>query len=223
MNLFSNDSFLGRILDRVSSFVLLNLYFMVCALPVITAGASLTALYYSVLKLHKDGEVSVTRLFFRSFRQNLKQATAGWLLMLLLLLTAWLEHRFFPQGSSPFGFLFSISILILLFVDVILFLYLFPVIAAFSNSLKALLLHAFYFAFHKISYLIAVATITFLPMYFTLVDARMFPLYLLFWLLCGFSVTAWLNAWFFYRLFRPHLGGQDAAKASDSTPDSYVF
>lgn len=28
MNLFSNDSFLGRFLDRVSSFVLLNLYFI---------------------------------------------------------------------------------------------------------------------------------------------------------------------------------------------------
>lgn len=50
-----------------------------------------------------------------------------------------------------------------------------------------------------------------------------FPLYLLFWLLCGFSVTAWLNAWFFYRLFRPHLGAPDTAKESDSTPDSYVF
>ncbi len=223
MNFLSNDSFLGRILDKVCTLVLLNLCFMVCCLPVITAGAALTALYYAVLKMHKDKEVSAVRLFFRSFRQNWKQATAGWVLILFLLLAAWMEHLFFPDGS-PIAMVFSISILALLFLALLLFLYLFPVIAAFDNNLKTLICHSFYFAFRKIGYFVAILCISCIPMYFTLVDAQMFPIYLLIWLLCGFSLSAWANAWFFYRLFRPYLGiSTDDSSKSDATPDSYVF
>ena len=100
MNLFSNDSFLGRFLDRVSSFVLLNLYFMICALPVITAGASFTALYYSVLKLHKDGEVSVTRLFFTSDPSAAFDCMAGALLLSSGGLSFW--AFVFHQYPNPF-------------------------------------------------------------------------------------------------------------------------
>ncbi len=224
MNFLSNDSFLGRILDKVSTFVLLNLCFMICCLPVVTIGVSLTSLYYVVLKMHKDKEVSALRLFFRSFRQNWKQSTAGWLVILFLFLAAWMEHRFFP-GSSPLAMVFSVSILILLFAAFLLFLYLFAVIAAFQNTLKALIFHSFYFAFHKIGYFLAIAAISCIPMYFTLVDAQLFPVYLLIWLLCGFSLTAWINAWFFYRLFRPYLekDSSESSSNADSTPDTYVF
>ena len=39
--------------------IALNLLWIVCSLPVITAGASTTALYYCTLKLHKDGDIRV--------------------------------------------------------------------------------------------------------------------------------------------------------------------
>ena len=48
----------GSLYDRIFGFlgqlIALNLLWIVCSLPVITAGASTTALYYCTLKLHKE-------------------------------------------------------------------------------------------------------------------------------------------------------------------------
>ena len=53
----------GSLYDRIFGFlgrlIALNLLWIVCSLPVITAGASTTALYYCTLKLHKDGDIRV--------------------------------------------------------------------------------------------------------------------------------------------------------------------
>ena len=76
----------GSLFDRIFGFlgqlIALNLLWIVCSLPVITAGASTTALFYCTLKLHKDGDIRVIHDFFRSFKQNFKQATLIWILML---------------------------------------------------------------------------------------------------------------------------------------------
>lgn len=47
---------------------------MVCSIPVITIGASLTAVFYAALKMARDEEGYVWKEFFKSFKQNLKQS-----------------------------------------------------------------------------------------------------------------------------------------------------
>ncbi len=75
----------GSLFDRIFGFlgqlIALNLLWIVCSLPVITAGASTTALFYCTLKLHKDGDIRVFHDFFKSFKQNFKQSTLIWILM----------------------------------------------------------------------------------------------------------------------------------------------
>jgi hypothetical protein len=57
-----------------------------------------------------------------------------------------------------------------------------------------LITNAFYFAVKHIGYALAVAVITILPMTMTLVDAKLFPVYLLIWLMFGFSLTAYADS-----------------------------
>ena len=59
--------------------------------------------------------------------------------------------------------------------------------------------------FKKAHYQIAIVAITILPMYFTMVDAKLFPIYLFIWLMIGFALTAYVNSWFFLKLFTPYL------------------
>ena len=60
----------GSLFDRIFGFlgqlIALNLLWIVCSLPIITAGASTTALFYCTLKLHKDGDIRVLHDFFKS-------------------------------------------------------------------------------------------------------------------------------------------------------------
>ena len=60
----------------------LNLLWFVCSIPIVTIGASTTALYYAALKVVRDEDSHVGAAFFRSFRQNFKQATVLWLILL---------------------------------------------------------------------------------------------------------------------------------------------
>ena len=75
----------GSLFDRIFGFlgqlIALNLLWIVCSLPIITSGASTTALFYCTLKLHKYGDIRVRHDFFKSFKQNFRQSTLIWILM----------------------------------------------------------------------------------------------------------------------------------------------
>ena len=85
MGFFSYDSKFGQLLDKFFNSCYLNLLWLVCSLPLFTVGASTTALYYVTLKIARGGEeTSVTRMFFRSFRENFRQSTVLWLILLVV-------------------------------------------------------------------------------------------------------------------------------------------
>ena len=103
-------------------------------------------------------------------------------------------------------------------------LYIFPTVAAFENKTMTLITNAFYFAVKHIGYVIAVAVITILPMTMTLVDAKLFPVYLLIWLMMGFSLTAYADSWFMWKLFKPYFKeDEEEHHYVDSEPDQYAF
>jgi len=103
-------------------------------------------------------------------------------------------------------------------------LYIFPTVAAFDNKIPKLVMNALYFSIKNIIYTLAVAAITIAPMFFTLVDAKLFPVYLLIWMLCGFSLTALADSWFFWKLYKPYFPEAEEAKGyEDLETDQYVF
>lgn len=75
------DNPVFRIMNRLGDLFLLNLLWAVCCLPVITIGASTTALFYTARKMAAGEEYLLRQDFFHSFRLNLRQGTAVWLLL----------------------------------------------------------------------------------------------------------------------------------------------
>lgn len=204
MGFLSDDGVFGRIFGFLGKMIALNMLWVVCSLPVITAGASTTALFYCVLKLHKDKDVRVFRDFFKSFRQNFRQSTIVWVLAAAAALLIYMEKESIAAMPGSMAQIFLLVIAAICIPLGLILLYIFPTIAAFENNTKTLLSNAFYFAVKKIGYALLVAVITILPMLMTLVDGKMFPIYLFIWLMCGFSLTAYGDAWFMWRLFKPY-------------------
>ncbi len=203
MNFFNEDNFLHQFFLFLGKLIALNLLWMICSIPVITIGASTTAMYYCTLKLHKDKDIDAIKSFFKSFRRNFLQSTIIWVFLLVAAFILWLEHiavKTMPSGARQiFTYvLAAVGILLLL-----LTLYIFPTVASFDNKIKKLISHSIYFIFRQPVYAVSVTAITCLPMYFTMVDAELFPVYLFVWLMCGFSLTAYANSWFLWRLYRP--------------------
>ena len=214
----------SRIFGFLGQLVALNLLWIICSIPVITAGASTTALFYCTLKIHKDGDCRAFKDFFKSFKQNFKQSTLVWLLMILVTVIIYFERKAIPSMPGVMPAIFSYLLVAVCIPLIMIALYVFPTVAAFDNKIPKLVMNALYFSIKNIIYTLAVAAITIAPMFFTLVDAKLFPVYLLIWLLCGVSLTALADSWFLWKLYKPYFPEAEGAKGyEDLETDQYVF
>ena len=84
MKFMSIDGPVMRFLGKVADMMILNLLVLICSIPIITMGASLTAMHYVALKVVREEESYITKDFFRSFKMNFKQATKLWLVVLVV-------------------------------------------------------------------------------------------------------------------------------------------
>src|SRR5699024_10557514 len=67
---FSMDNKFFVFMGKVADLCLLNLVCLACCIPIVTAGASITALYYVTLKMVRNEESYIFRSFFKSFKHN---------------------------------------------------------------------------------------------------------------------------------------------------------
>ena len=136
MKLFNPDSKFMAALTKMADLMWLNILTLALCFPIITMGAALTAKDYMCYKLLKNEETGITKGFFKSFKQNFKQATAIWLIMLVIIVVGIVDVLFVIglQGegtqivrSAMFAFFFFI------YVGGIM---IFPVLARFDNTVK---------------------------------------------------------------------------------------
>ena len=103
MSFFSLDSKFSQIMGRVFDLMMLNIIFLIMCIPIVTIGANFTAMYYVTLKMIKNEETYIFRTYWKSFRENFKQATAIWLILLavlIVLILAFFSSKVSVNGSS---------------------------------------------------------------------------------------------------------------------------
>lgn len=88
----SNDSIFGRLMTKAGIFIAINLLFLFGCLGVVTAGASLCALYYAEMRyLRGDKEMNPFKVFWKGFSENFVKATLVWAGAVLIMLFLTLE------------------------------------------------------------------------------------------------------------------------------------
>lgn len=140
--IFDTDNVVFRFLGTVGYIWWLHVLWLLCSLPVITIGASTTALIYSCMKLHNK-EGYVTRNFFRSFRENFIQSTI--LYLLFVIAGAMLLADLFLSGQtvSAMGWFVRCGAFALLIPYFMTLLYVFAVQAKFVNPVAKTIRYAF--------------------------------------------------------------------------------
>ena len=81
--LFDQDNMFFAIMGVLFDLIILNVLTLLCCLPVVTAGASFTAMHSVLWRMVRHEETYVARQFFDSFKRNLKQSLLPWLAFLL--------------------------------------------------------------------------------------------------------------------------------------------
>lgn len=83
--IFSVDGPLVSGINRLIDLVWLNVLTILCCVPVLTVGASLTAMHYVVFRISKGEEVPIAKTFFKAFRDNFGKSTLLWVIFFALL------------------------------------------------------------------------------------------------------------------------------------------
>ena len=132
------------VLQRVMDAWILGVLWLLCSVPVFTAGAASTAFYYAYHKCVRRGLGYAWREFFNSFKSNFKQATKTWLILLgltaVLMVNCYLLLNMM-QTVPGLGILLGIM-LILLVAVVMWGCILFAYIARFEADLKTTMKNA---------------------------------------------------------------------------------
>ncbi|MDO4336887.1 MAG: DUF624 domain-containing protein [Eubacteriales bacterium] len=212
MNLFSFNSGISRFLYLVADIVLLHVLWVVFSLPVVTIGASTTALYYCCMKRIRRDEGYITRNFFKAFKSNFKQSTLIWLLILLVGAILFMDlHIGMAVGGTVGRFmLISCSVLLIPFFCTVL--YIFPVQAKFENRIIDNLKNAFLIS---LSNFLFTLLLIFIIATFVLLTLT-FPPFIGLMLIAGAGIYAYLSSGVYVTVFRKYLPEEleEDAKAS---------
>lgn len=154
MNGFGLDGKLFRGLTKAGDFIILAVITVVFCLPVITIGASLTAAFYSGIKLVRDEESYVFKDFWKSFKMNFVQgllleivhAVIGFLLFIDLRASV---QWGLVQGSQ-IGTLFIFVVIGVMAVWVGIMLYSFAMLSRYDNKLFGTLKNALIICMHHL-------------------------------------------------------------------------
>lgn len=100
---FIFNSKIYHIMSKLAECMILSILWFVFSLPVITFGASTSALYYSVVKVVRKDEGSALKDFWHSFKSNFKQSIFVSLLALaisiLIIAIGSAVYAAMPQGD----------------------------------------------------------------------------------------------------------------------------
>lgn len=198
MKFLNLDSPLMQGLGKMADLMWLNVLTLICCLPIVTIGASLTAMNYMALKIARNEECYITRGFFKSFKENFRQATVIWLIFLVVILILAGDFAIIKSSGVEFGDIFqgifiAISVLVLFTL-----MYVFPVLAKFENTVFRTIKNAFLMSLMQFPKTILMIILYVIPVVVFFYVIQLMPLALLF----GLSLPAWISAKLYNKFFK---------------------
>lgn len=204
--LFNLDNPVFRFLSRLVDLAYLNILFVVTSIPLVTIGAAWTSLQYVCVSDWDPQNGHLTKKYMKSFKENLKQSTILWLIMLvagvIIGLSVWMSFVQWRETDSNMLLGGTVAMLFVALAYICVFLYVWPLQAKFTNTVVNTILNAFVMAVTHIPETIVAVCIMGIVAYamYISVFARV-----TFWM-WPFAVTAYLQGVLFRRVFAPHLG-----------------
>lgn len=136
-----NEQRISGYIDTCADVVLLNLLWLLFCIPIVTIGASTTAMYRVCFKVMR-GEGKIFQEFWLSFKQNMKQATAIWLIVVLIFFAIYCDIRIMDLLQTPWAPAAKIVFSSLAIFVLCVTQYVFPLLAQFHNTVSQIFRNA---------------------------------------------------------------------------------
>ena len=146
MKAFEYDSGPMQFANLLIDLTILNIVWLLCCIPVITAGAATAALYSSAGK-RMDGDRQVFKNYKAAFKRHFKQATVVWLIFFILTAAFYMAYSLLTTVDIPGNQILTV-ISVLAFVALLfVILWAYPVMTNYKGNIREILFNAFVFSF----------------------------------------------------------------------------
>lgn len=126
-----------------------GMLWIVCSLPIITAGAASQALYYCIVKCVRRQRATLTASFFKAFRSNFKHATLIWLIYLAYVIIGVIDRRLI-LGIFPGSSFLTVLTVMVFFPVVITLPWIFAYVSRFENRTLTSIKYTFFISIRNI-------------------------------------------------------------------------
>lgn len=202
-NFFSMDSKFFVFMGKIADLMILNFLCILCCIPIVTIGPSITAMFYVTMKMVKNEESYIIKGFFKSFKENLKQGVLINLIMLLLAAVLLIDIRIMAaQEGTVYKVLYTIFLAFGV-VYIMIYMYIYPVLAKFYNTIKHTFINAMLMSVRHLPYTFLMVLVTAAPfaiILFVPIDGVQ-SFMMLGGIMFGFSLVAYINSKFFVKIF----------------------
>lgn len=203
-NLWNPNSPFMQKMTTITNLIFLNILWLLCCLPIVTAGASTSAMYSVLFAYRRKETDSVVRPFFSAFRKCFRQSTVIWLILLVLGIALGYDVIHLIFQTDGFSFL-CIPVVIVAILVVITGCYIFPQIALFENKLVPMVKNGFLlFVLFPIPS-VAIIILNLAPWILLLFLPQIFWMTVLLWTLIGFALLAYLNCFLLENVFKRYM------------------
>lgn len=192
--IFDLDNPFNAIMTKIFDLMLLNILWFLCCIPVITAGASTTALYYVILKMVRNEEGAIMRSFFGALRDNFSQSVPITLILggCIAVLTA--DLHILGGGNDGTAAVMYGGCITLAIIAVGIFSYVFPLLARFDNTVKNTFVNAGKLAVSRLPLTVIMTVLNALPFLWFLLSPETFALVFWIWFFIGTGVVVFLDS-----------------------------
>ena len=193
--MLQKDGKFVKVLNRIADLVGLNLLAILFCIPIITIGASITAVYGCIFRIQEKREGYLTKDFWKLFKECFRSSTIIYLVGVAVVAMLYLDYQIFATDSR----LDILQVLVvaggILVAEI--FTYAFPMESYFENSLKATVKNALLLGISNIPYTLLMLGINVFPFFLV---ARI-PVTFGIWFLIGISGVACINSFFLKKIF----------------------
>ena len=202
--LFNLDNPFMQFLFRVSDLIILNLIFMLSCIPIVTIGASISALHSVCLKIVRGQESYMWQGFWKAFRQNFKQGTILWIISILLFIFINMDYTILNAVDIPFFSYVKVALGAVSAILFSMFIYVFPVIAHFKCTIRQAIKNALFMTIGHLPFSIILVVMYSLIFLLATWNVKTLALVIVVATICGFSVVTLTACIIFDRIFKKY-------------------
>ena len=215
MRFLELDSPLMQALNKLGDLMWLNVLTLICCIPIVTIGPSLTAMHYIALKIARNEEGYITRDFFKSFMANLRQGIIIGLILIFVLVVLAGDFFIISYSGLEFSSIMRSMLMAIFFFVMFTAMFLFPVLARFENTVLNTIKNAFIIGIAQLPKTILMMVLFAIPPLLFIYLPQIIPIVFLF----GLSVPAWVSAKLYSKFFRKLEDKIAEANPSETTED----